>query len=155
MLLPKWSSQILDEVHKTHVEKLEWEESIAKSFQRALKEYFPEAMVTGYEDLIPIMTNDKKDRHVLAAAVREKVDLIITFNLKDFRSDHLEKWNLEAVHPQDYLLSLYSMNPAVVTLKISKIATDRDEDMEDTILNLGKSLPKFSRKLMEDLGEPS
>jgi len=152
MLLPKWSQQILDEVRNTHVEKLDWPEELANSFQDSLKEHFPETAVTGFEELIPVMTNDEKDRHVLAAAVREKVDLIITFNLKDFKDEHLSKWNLEAIHPQEYLLSLYSMNPAVVTLKLSKIATDRNEDMEDVILNLGKSLPKFSSKLMDDLG---
>lgn len=29
---------------------------------------FPDALVTGYESLIDGMTNDPKDRHVLAAA---------------------------------------------------------------------------------------
>ena len=31
-----------------------------------MREPFPEAMVTGYENLIPSMTNHPKDRHVLA-----------------------------------------------------------------------------------------
>lgn len=153
MLLPKWSQKILQEVHNTHIEKLGWEERLANSFQNELKEHFPEAMVTGFEDLIPVMTNDEKDRHVVAAAVREKVDLIITFNLRDFEDEHLNKWDLEAIHPQDYLLSLYSMNPGVVMMKLSKIALDRNSELEDIIIDLGKSLPKFSSELMDDLGE--
>jgi predicted nucleic acid-binding protein len=155
MLLPKWSQQILDEVYNTHVKKLDWPEELAHSFQNELKEHFPEAMVTGFEDLIPVMTNDEKDRHVLAAAVREKADLIITFNLKDFEDEHLKKWGLEAIHPQDYLLSLYSMNPGVVMMKLSKIAVNKDIELEDIIIDMGKSLPRFSSKLMDDLGETS
>jgi len=142
----------LDEFYNTHFEKLDWPEELAISFQKALRKHFPEVMVTGYKDLIPVMRNDEKDRHVLAAAVRDNNDLIITFNLKDFETEHLEKWDLEAVHPQDYLLSLYYMKPTVVMMKLSKIASDRNKDLEDVILDLGKALPKFSQKLMDDLG---
>src|SRR5690625_7455689 len=38
------------------------------------------------------MANDTKDRHVLAAAVHEKLNLIITFNLRDFKAKDLKKW---------------------------------------------------------------
>jgi len=43
------------------------------------------------------VTNQEKDRHVLAAAVNEKLDIIITFNLRDFEIQHLEKWGVKAV----------------------------------------------------------
>lgn len=45
---------------------------------------FGEAWVEGYEDLIPSMTNQEKDRHILAAAVRCGAETIVTYNLKDF-----------------------------------------------------------------------
>ena len=35
-----------------------------------MREAFIDAEVTGYQNLIPVMTNNAKDRHVLAAAVR-------------------------------------------------------------------------------------
>ena len=79
-------------------------------------------MITDYQELIPVMTNDKKDRHVLAAAVRGKLSLIITFNLKDFKTEDLAKWDVEAMHPQDYLLTLYSMKLGIVMIKLAKIA---------------------------------
>jgi ABC-type Fe3+ transport system substrate-binding protein len=145
----------LDEVYDTHVDKLGWEKKLADSFQNEVKRYFPEAMISGFEELIPDMSNDEKDRHVVAAAARGEVDFIITFNLKDFADKHLYKWGLKTIHPQDYLLSLYSVNPALVTMKLSKIASDRNIDIEDVILNFGVSLPKFTSKLMDDLGETS
>ena len=46
--------------------------------------YFPDARVTSYEELIGSMTNHPKDRHVLAAAVAGRADVLVTENLKDF-----------------------------------------------------------------------
>jgi predicted nucleic acid-binding protein len=46
---------------------------------------FPDALVTGYEALIGDMTNDPKDRHVLAAAVRSGAEALVTENLRDSR----------------------------------------------------------------------
>lgn len=153
LFLPRWSPDILDEVYQTHLNKLEWPERLADSFQQAVKESFPEAMITGYQDFIPLMTNDEKDRHVLAAAVREKINLIITFNLKDFKEEDLAKWDVEAMHPQDYLLTLYAMKPGRVMMKLAKIAQRKDQDLEDLVLDFGRSLPRFSQKLLEDMGE--
>lgn len=153
LFLPKWTDQILDEVYRTHTEKLGWDERLAASFRSVLSDQFPEAFITGYEELIPLMTNDEKDRHVLAAAVREKLDIIITFNLKDFKPADLKKWNIAAWHPQDYLLTLYSMNPPVVTMKLNQIARKKEEELEDTILHLGQALPAFSSRLLEDMGK--
>jgi len=153
LVLPKWTTQILDEVHKTHVQHLGWEKSLADSFRKAVTESFPEAFISGYEDLVPLMTNDKKDRHVLAAAIRDKLDIIITFNLKDFKSEDLEKWGVRALHPQDYLITLYSMNPQVVIMKLNQIARKKGEELEDTILRFGQSLPAFSSRLIDDMGK--
>jgi hypothetical protein len=46
--------------------------------------YFPDARETSYEKLISSMTNHPKDRHVLAAAVAGRADVLVTENLKDF-----------------------------------------------------------------------
>lgn len=43
-----------------------------------MKIAFPEAMISGYEPLEAAMTNDPKDRHVLAAAIRGRADVIVT-----------------------------------------------------------------------------
>jgi predicted nucleic acid-binding protein len=152
LILLKWTEQILDEVYKTQVQQLDWDTSLANKFRTAVTKSFPEAFISGYEDLIPLMTNDEKDRHVLAAAVRDKLDIIITFNLKDFKPEDLEKWGVRALHPQDYLLTLYSMNPQVVIMKLNQIARKKGEELEDTIIRFGTPLPAFSTRLLEDMG---
>lgn len=152
LLLPKWSAEILDETTRTHVNRLNWPTEISDSWREAVEEHFPEALVGGYGHLVDQLTNDPKDRHVLAAAIRAGVDLIVTFNLKDFPDTALASWNIEAVHPQDYLLTLYGMAPQIVVQKLNDIARDRDEELVQRVLHLGASLPNFTAHLIEDLG---
>lgn len=56
------------------------------------------------------MTNDEKDRHVLAAAVAADSDLIVTFDLDDFPAQACEPLRVEATHPDDFLLDLHGLN---------------------------------------------
>ncbi len=65
---------------------------------------FPEASVVGYESLIRKLTNDSKDRHVLAAAIQAEASCIVTFNLKDFKTQDLEPHRIVAIHPDDFIL---------------------------------------------------
>ena len=152
LILPKWTDDILGEVYRTQTDKLNWNKNLADSFHIAVRNAFPEAMITGYEALISVMTNHEKDRHVLAAAVKEKLDIIITFNLKDFEMQHLEKWGVKAVHPDAYLTTLFEINPTVVLSRISDISRKRKLDMESVIIDLGKTLPGFSDRLLESMG---
>ena len=148
---PVWSEEILAEVRRTHVDRLGWPEHLADSFGSELKAHFPEAMTTGYEPLIGAMTNDPKDRHVLAAAVKAGAEVVLTFNLKDFPEAALASWEIEAKHPQDYLITLYEMAPLQVAGRIATIAAERDRSQEDMLIHLGKSLPVFAARLLTDL----
>lgn len=154
MFSPRWSDVILGEVRRTHLERLKppWPENIADSWQAAVRTSFPEANVTGFERLVDILINEPKDRHVLAAAIKGNVPLIVTFNLKDFPQESLVPWGVEVVHPQDYLLTLYSMNPALLSLRLSQIAHDKKVEVQDILLRLGKSVPSFAARVLEDIG---
>ena len=67
---PKWSPDILQEVSKTLQGKCGYSPEQVQRRIGAMECTFPDAMVTEYEGLIPVMKNDPKDRHVLAAAVK-------------------------------------------------------------------------------------
>lgn len=101
------------------------------------------------------MENHEKDRHVLAAAVFGGVSLIVTFNLRDFPVEALKRWNVQAKHPQDYLLTLYSMSPTIVVAKLAAIAQHHSEHIQDTLIRLGNSVPAFAQRVLEDMGEES
>lgn len=74
-----------------------------------------DCLVEGFEYLIPsIDLPDKDDRHVVAAAIHSGAETIITFNLKDFPIAVLSSFNLEAKHPDDFILDLFDLHPASV-----------------------------------------
>lgn len=75
---------------------------------------FEDAMVSGYADLIPAMTCDPKDAHVLAAAVASECQAIVTFNVKDFPSESVLPHDLDVVNPDDFLLDQLDLYPQAV-----------------------------------------
>jgi hypothetical protein len=100
---------------------------------------------------LPSTTNEPKDRHVVAAAIRGPCELILTFNLKDFPEAALAPWSVAARHPQDYLLVLYEMEPSQVLACLGQIAGRRRLEIEDVLIRLGRSIPLFSQRLLDDL----
>lgn len=151
LYLPVWSEEILDEVRRVHLGRLGWPEDLADYFQNEIRSAFPDALTDDYQHIVPRLTNDEKDRHVLAAAIRAGSSLILTFNLKDFPAESLAPWNVDASHPQDYLLVLYELDPGQVIQRVAKIAGQRDETQLDTLMELGKSCPAFATRLIDDL----
>ena len=155
LYLPRWSATILDEVKRTQMTKLKrrYPEELADYWRQEVTGAFPEAQIKGFEHLLPQLTNQKKDRHVLAAAIQGGVSVIVTFNLHDFPVAALKPWKVTAEHPENYLLTLYSMNPSVALAKLADIAAGNGDDMEDVLIHLGKSVPAFSRQVLQDLGK--
>ena len=89
----------MDEVERNLTGKFNLSPEKASRRLNHMRSAFPNAVVKDYEDLIPAMTNDPKDRHVAAAAVRGGAALIVTANIRDFPPESLEQYDIEAVHP--------------------------------------------------------
>lgn len=97
-----------------------------------------DCLVSGYEFLIEsIVLPDADDRHVVAAAIRGQVDLIVTFNLKDFPSDVLIQYDLEAKHPDDFLCEQYDLQGAKVIQAVAehRAALKKPQKTQDEYLN--------------------
>lgn len=148
---PLWSNEILAETRRTQVGKLGWEERLADHFQTQLRTQFPESMVTGYEHLVGDCVNDPKDRHVLACAIHSGAELVLTFNLKDFKEEALAPWGIGPVHPQNYLLTLFELEPLLVMHQLGAISEKRGMAVEDHLIDLGRFLPTFASQLLEEL----
>jgi predicted nucleic acid-binding protein len=74
-----------------------------------------DALVTGYEDLIDgLRLPDPNDRHVLAAAIRGRADVIVTRNVRDFPADVLGPFGIEAQHPDEFIVHLLDLAPGLV-----------------------------------------
>jgi predicted nucleic acid-binding protein len=73
-----------------------------------------DAVVTDFEELIDVLDlPDPDDRHVLAAAIKGRADLIVTVNLKDFPAETLDRWGIEAQHPDEFLTHQFHLSQPV------------------------------------------
>jgi hypothetical protein len=99
-----------------------------------------DALVEGYEDLIPTLSlPDENDRHVLAAAIRGEAQVIVTMNLKDFPSEVLQKCEMVALHPDEFILQLIELAPDAVM--------DAAETHRQSLRNPPKSIEEFLASL--------
>jgi predicted nucleic acid-binding protein len=81
-----------------------------------------DALVTGYEALVPALTlPDPDDRHVLAAAITGRCDVIVTQNLKDFPDYALTPFGIEAQHPDTFLCNQMSLAPGLFCTAVRKV----------------------------------
>lgn len=64
-----------------------------------------------YEHLIDAMTCDKGDRHVLAAAVSKRIDVIVTYNHKHFPFASLAPHGIETLDPDDFVRDVLDLVP--------------------------------------------
>lgn len=114
MFRPLWSTDVLGEFGGVLTREAGLPEAAVSYRITQMRAAFPDAEVTGYETLIDGMTNHEKDRHVLAAAVRGNVEVLVTFNLCDFPESALKPFDIKAVHPDEFLLNQLDLYPGFV-----------------------------------------
>jgi hypothetical protein len=150
LYLPRWSSGIVLEMTRTLESKLGVKPEQSAHLAEELRNHFGDAWVDGYEPLIPIMENDSKDRHVLAAAVRTGAQTIVTFNLKHFPDAALTKWNVIAQSPDDFLVHQFYLDQATVVRKIQEqVAEHHGNSMERLLSIHRKAVPAFTELLVQ------
>ncbi|MBH8566498.1 hypothetical protein I8748_30835 [Nostoc sp. CENA67] len=98
-------------------------------------------MVEVPQHIVAAMTNDPDDRHVVAAAIVAKAQIIVTSNLKDFSAEALEPWGIEAWHPDDFLLELDNQFPR----KMIQVIRQQSEDLQNPPLTVAELLDKLEK----------
>jgi len=122
---PKWSRHIFDEWTMVMRRKGIPEDEIVKRTTKANRA-FPFALVTNYQSLIHTLAlPDMKDRHVLAAAIRCKADLIVTNNIKDFPPDALTPFGLSVKNADEFLAVLIASNRETAILAFRQLVMHR------------------------------
>lgn len=102
----EWINALLRQGKHTR-EKLERVRDLMDAYAR-------DAKVTAYEPLIGTLElPDPDDRHVLAAAIRCGADAIVTFNRKDFPSPALGPYEIDVLHPDDFIYYQVDMAPSI------------------------------------------
>lgn len=152
---PHWSAEILEEVRRNLVAKGKRPDHI-QHLINTLKEVFPEAMVTEYQHLTAAMTNDPKDRHVLAAAVAGGAEIIVTDNLRDFPAEALAPFHISAQSPDEFLMGLFLAHPEEMAQIIIEQAADLHrppQGPQDVLNKLALHAPTFAARVRAALGE--
>jgi predicted nucleic acid-binding protein len=111
---PLWSADVLRELGGALIREAGLTQDAVSYRIEQMRAAFPDAEVTGYQTLIDGMTNQEKDRHVLAAAVRGNVEVLVTFNLRDFPESALKPFDIGVLHPDEFLLNQLDLYPGII-----------------------------------------
>lgn len=136
----RWTDQILDEAFGAIVRT---QPELAGRLDRTralMNEAIDDVVVRGYESLIAgLVLPDPDDRHVLAAAICAGAQVIVTNNVKDFPSDLLAAFGIEAQTPDEFVLHLIDLAPGrVITVIDHQAAALKNPPMsvEDLLARL-------------------
>ncbi|MEE1618729.1 PIN domain-containing protein [Brachybacterium sp. J153] len=148
LLTPLWSEQILDEVQRNLPSVAGISPAAAARRVSAMRDGFgAESMVEGHEGLVESMQCDPKDRHVLAAAVAARADVLATFNLRDFPAESTSPHGIAVLHPEQVLLQLLTEHPREVTTALeSGVAAFRNppQSLDEFLATLTRVAPTFA-----------
>jgi predicted nucleic acid-binding protein len=104
----RWTNQIHDEWIR-NVIKNRPDLSYAKLERTKLlmNKNAKNSLVSHFESIMETLhLPDADDRHVLAAAIHARADVIVTANLKHFPKKTLSEFGIRPLHPDDFVLEL-------------------------------------------------
>ena len=152
LYLPRWSRMIMDEVTRNLIAKWDMAPEKARRREEELHLHFPESWVQGYEPLIDAMTNDRGDRHVLAAAVRSQSELIVTYNRRHFPSASVQPLEIDVQAPSTFLRGLYDLDAGLFVGKLHEQAGAIGASLPRLLNSLSKNVPGFVEYFCEEQG---
>lgn len=120
----KWTDDILDEVFRNiKANRPDLDHAKLDRTRQLMNAAVRDCMVTGYARLVDtVELPDPSDRHVVAAAIRARAQLIVTFNLKHFPAEELAAWDIEAKHPDDFLVDQFHLDAIRVHQAVQAVA---------------------------------
>lgn len=99
--------------------------------------------ISGYEDLLDsLKLPDPDDRHVLAAAIRAKAQVIVMSNIRDFPPAELRKWDIDPKSPDEFVRDQISLDRSVIYASVQQIADSWNNppgSIEDVLDHLERS----------------
>ena len=110
----RWSAAIQDEWSSSLLrERPELGSKLARTIE-LMERAIPDASVTGFEPLIGgLSLPDANDRHVLAAAIAGRADVIVTRNTRHFPPGELAAFGIEAQDPDAFIRHVLDLDPPI------------------------------------------
>jgi predicted nucleic acid-binding protein len=145
---PVWSAEILGEVarnlkrRRPNLDPARIDRTLGR-----MRAHFPEALIEGYDRLIPAMQNDVKDRHVLAAAVQSGAEVIVTENVRDFPAAACAPYEIAVRTTDEFLCELWLLQSDAIVRVLHEQAvalTAPRQTLSDVLATLARSAPRFA-----------
>ena len=147
-----WSAQILEDTVRNLLADARTTPERASRFCAAMERAFPEALVEPPPGLADQLGCDPGDRHVLAAAIAAKAELIVTLNVRHFPAEVLEPLGIEAVTPDQFLCNLLDLAPGAIHECLETIAARQRNPARTAqalLQILSRQAPTFASRCME------
>lgn len=148
---PLWSARILEEWARATRRLPPGAEAIARAEIAAMRAAWPEAEVPPAPDLeARLSLPDPNDRHVLAAAISGRADVLLTCNRGDFPARTLARHGLALRDPDGFLLDLAAegLDLAAVAARVrarAEAASGRPQPLRPLLRRAG--LPRLGKAL--------
>ncbi len=119
----KWTNQIHDEwIRNLLIKRPDLSLKKLERTRECINQSVEDCLVEGYEALRKTFDlPDPGDAHVLAAAIKSRAQLIVTYNLKDFPAAVLKEFGIEAQHPDDFFLNQSDLQHGAFLAAIKRI----------------------------------
>lgn len=153
MFLARWSDEIIDETCRTLQRKLGKKPEQVQHLTDELRRLFGDAWVEGYAGLIRSMTNDEKDRHVLAAAIAGRCECVVTLNVRHFPAESTVPFGIEVRTPDEFLINLYGLDPVLVVHTLHEQGSDLTpmRTIQQILAALQPACPQFVQLMQSEL----
>ena len=145
---PAWSGQILDEVVDSLTERRPEHAERFRRRREQMEAAFAEAMTPRPERFASVVPDEvhEGDRHVVAAALAARADVIVTNNTRHFAPDRLAESGLLVQTADEFLVHQWWLDPQGVDEVLAEMAdaTRRPPlTVEQVLDSLARSAPEF------------
>lgn len=146
---PAWSEAILDELVQSLIERKPEHEDRLRRRREHMEAAFAEAMTRRPERFMSAVPPavDEADRHVVAAALAARADVIVTNNVRDFAPAALAEVGLLVQTADEFLVHQWWLDPSGVAeelMAMSAATTHPPLAPAVVVQSIGRQAPEFA-----------
>lgn len=135
----RWSETILEEMSRNLIGQFGMSADQVQRLRQALNRFLPEALVVpsakDYAGLSDLTMPDEDDRHVVAAAVSARANVLCTQNVKDFPPAVMERVSIHLQTPSEVLEALIRVTPHSILAVHRQILTNRRNATTNSLID--------------------
>lgn len=152
----RWSAEILDEMARNLINRRGLPAGQVERLAEALNLFLPDALVTlgaaDYAAFADLPMPDEDDRHVLAAAIAARANVLCTWNTKHFPPAAMEHVRIQLRSPDEVIRELLMVTPHSMRAVHERILKMRGGMPSASLLvALGRAGATDSEKLLRTL----